>query len=350
MLQNHNGSKIRWGFAQDFADQLPYVIRPELIYKLNSKRWLAECELKSANDQIIGCEVVCSGTTENKAWFYHGDNCKGCKAGIKGEVERVSKILRDARVPYVLKLTQSLSSVGTNIVQSDKERNDLVDKISTYLQEYLPRITTSNIHLCTSTLILSDFVKSDTTALNFHVRKSGEVVFLGACRQLATGDSGRQTTAIVYAEQDEMEKKYRAVLARIGKVLKQEGYWGPVGADVMEREDTGEQFVIDLNVRTPLSLVLYSLRGYFRDKHGLGMAVVYECVMLNIDRVELIGIFERELGEGRIVLLGSTRLGAKKQWAYGMVVAGRDKEEIDTLSERIFEWEVKEEEKADADA
>jgi hypothetical protein len=52
------------------------------------------------------------------------------------------------------------------------------------------------------------------------------------------------------------------------------------------------------------------------------MSLVYECVMLEIPREELESRFAKEFSEARIVLLGSTRLGEKRVWAYGMVSKG----------------------------
>lgn len=344
--------QIRWGFAMDFAERLPWLLHPEVVYRLNSKRWLAECgELRSANDRVVDCEIrPCENATSKsnstskggrkELWSYcGGDDCSDCTKAVEEETERVLKILREAEIPYVLKLTQSLSSVGTNIVTSEPEREALVEKIREYLSEYLPRVTEENKHLYTTSLILSECIGGETAALNFYVRRDGNVVFLGACHQLSTGEGGRQATAITYADQKELEKKYAAVLGRIGKVLCKEGYWGAVGADVMETEK-GEQVVIDLNVRTPLSLVLYLLREHFERMRGFGIAIVYECVMLKVGRGELQRRFAKEFGQGRIVLLGSTRLGKEEKWAYGMVLAGKWREEVEELSERILRLEA----------
>lgn len=325
----------------DYAEKLPYLYHPELTYKLNSKRWLAECDLKSANDRIIDCEIDCpSHKTSDGLWFYGGKDCKDCTSGIESEVKRISDILHQPETPYVLKLTQSLSSVGTMIPQGGKERDELIDKIASYLREYLPRITKENAHLHTTALVLSEFVKADTAALNFFVKRDGTPVFLGACHQLSTGESGRQATAITYADQEDLEPKYRKTLERVGRVLSEEGYWGPVGADIMENPKDGSLFVIDLNVRMPLSLVLYALKSHFT-KRGYGMSIVYECIMLTISREALEEKFEKEFSEARIVLLGAARVGKKEEWAYGVVVAGEGKKEIDELTDRLLDFEAK---------
>jgi carbamoylphosphate synthase large subunit len=325
----------------DYAEKLPYLYHPELVYKLNSKRWLAECSLKSANDRVLDCEIDCpTHKTSDNLWYYGSKDCKDCSVGVEAEVKRINDILKEEKVPYVLKLTQSLSSVGTMIPQDEDERSKLVDRIGSYLEEYIPRITKENAHLYTTSLILSEFIKGDTAALNFYIKRDGTPVFLGACHQLSTGESGRQATAITYAEQEDLEPKYRKTLDKVGQELSSNGYWGPVGADIMENPNDKTLFVIDLNVRMPLSLVLYALRTHFTSRE-LGMSIAYECIMLTISRDELEKRFEKEFNEARIVLLGATRVGKKEQWAYGMVVAGEGKKEIDELTDRILQFEAK---------
>lgn len=328
----------------DFAERLPYLFHPELVYKLNSKRWLAECDLRSANDIIIDCGIKC-GSHQQKSrdhkelWYYGGKDCHACTAGVEAEIERVTNILKKRQMPYVLKLTQSLSSVGTMIVTNEKEQAEIIQKIEEYLATYCSRITKQNAHLYTTALIVSEKIPGETMALNFFVRRDGSVRYLGACHQLATGNEGRQATAITYADQDKLEKKYQKILGKIGEVLHQEGYYGAVGADVMEDED-GNLYTIDLNVRTPLSLVLYLLEEHFNSKRGLGVALVYECVRLKISRDELEKKFAKEFQEARIVLLGGTQLGEKDVYGYGMIIAGEDKDAVDKLSDRVMEFEA----------
>jgi hypothetical protein len=146
--KNFSGHKIRFGFAMDFAEKVPYLLHPEHIYKLNSKRWLAMCELKSANDRVLDCMIDCPNhRTKDDLWFYGGESCKGCKYGIEEEVQRITRVLGSRLPPYVLKLTQSLSAVGTELVKGPEEQDEVSEKIGSYLRSYLPRITKENAHL-----------------------------------------------------------------------------------------------------------------------------------------------------------------------------------------------------------
>lgn len=103
----------------------------------------------------------------------------------------------------------------------------------------------------------------------------------------------------------------------------------------------GRQYVIDLNVRTPLSLVLYLLKSHFNDKRGYGVALVYECVMLSISRDKLEEIFVQEFIDAKIILLGGTKLTEQKEkYGYGMILAGKNQKDIDELSDRILKYEA----------
>lgn len=77
----------------------------------------------------------------------------------------------------------------------------------------------------------------------------------------------------------------------------------------METDDE-TQYVIDLNVRRATSLVLGLLRGHCQ-KRGFNVCAVYECILLSLSREALEKKFEKELEEGRLILLGNTRLGKK---------------------------------------
>ena len=61
---------------------------------------------------------------------------------------------------------------------------------------------------------------------------------------------------------------------------------------------------------------------------------------MTISREKLAQMFKKEIQEGRIIVLGSTRLGAAENWAYPTILAGETLEDIDKMSERILEYEL----------
>lgn len=271
----------------DLAERVPSVFEPELVYLLNSKRWLAEAlakagDMPTPNDRIIDTGSLCKAhTTKEGYWYNGGKGCADCTQGIRHEVDRVGCILDERKVPFVLKLTQSLSSVGTNIVMTEDQRSETINKIRRTLMAYLPRITKENAHLYTMSLILSDLIPGRTMALNFFVKRDGTYIYSGACHQLSTGMTGRQNTAITYADQEKLQAKYDDTLTKISRIISEAGYYGQVGIDIMEDEETGKQYVIDANIRTALSMLLYQLRSHF-EQHDHKMSMVYECIFMTM--------------------------------------------------------------------
>lgn len=137
-----------------------------------------------------------------------------------------------------------------------------------------------------------------------------------------------------------MEPKYHDTLNKMCKLLHKEGYYGQVGVDITEGDKTGDQDVIDADVRTALSLLLYQLRGHF-ESHGYAVATVYECIFMSVPREELEENFAEEFEEARLIILGGARLGKKNVWGFGMVLAGKDKRELDELGHRAQQLETK---------
>lgn len=331
---------MRWGFAVDFAEQMPSFVHPEVQYQLNNKRWLAECSLKSANDRIIDPGCSCAKHTTMGGLWYFGSDCDDCESAIDKELSDLKERLQNTKPPFVLKLAQSLGSVGTMLVRTEKDREKTIEDITKTQKESLRYLTPENAHIYPTSLILSDFLPGDTNALNFYVRRDGSVRFLGACHQLSTRVSGggRQNTALTWDRQEKLEARFKAKLSEIGKVLHDQGYFGPCGADIMETED-GTQYVIDLNVRTTTSTILGCLRGHC-EKRNFNVCSVYECLLLSLSREDLEQKFEKEFEEGRFILLGNTRLGKKDKWAYPVVIAGEDQETVKALGAKILEFEA----------
>ena len=108
---NHDGSNIRFAFAMDLAERVPNVFEPELVYLLNSKRWLAECPLRSANDRIIDPECSCAEHTTKGGLWYYGPNCDTCKTEVDNEIKRLKEKLQNTEPPFVLELAQALGSM-----------------------------------------------------------------------------------------------------------------------------------------------------------------------------------------------------------------------------------------------
>lgn len=300
--------------------------------------------LESAHDQVIdpGCSCPQHKTKEG-LWYYGGKDCSTCKDEIEKELSRLEKRLKDRAPPFVLKLTSSLGSVGTMIAKDEKSKSETIKTILKTQREYLPNLREDNAHIYPASLVLSDFLPGETHALNFFINRDGSVKFLGSCNQLGTRISGggRQHTSLTWSDQEKLQKKFQATLNDIGKVLHDHtGYHGPCGADIMiNPEENDKQYVIDLNVRTPISLALYPLGTHCKTR-GFDVCAIYECLLLSKSREDLEEMFAREFSEGRIILMGTTRLGTKDIWAYPTIICGEDAEAVQVLGKRVTDLEA----------
>lgn len=116
-----------------------------------------------------------------------------------------------------------------------------------------------------------------------------------------------------------------------------------------------------------LNFSLYLLKSHC-EARGFGVVMAFECIILEISRVsekrledydfpccgwdmltllavslkeELGDKFRQEAQEGRLIVLGSTRLGAGNNvWAFPVVLAGETQENVKELSERILKYEM----------
>ena len=87
-------------------------------------------------------------------------------------------------------------------------------------------------------------------------------------------------------------------------------------------------------------MILGLLRGHC-EKRKFGACLVYECLLLAKSREYLEDNLTKEFEEGRIILLGTTRMGDKQMWAYPVVLAGEDQDTVRALSDKILKFEAK---------
>lgn len=229
------------------------------------------------------------------------------------------------------------------LAKTEDDKPKAIDQVLEVQRTTLPYVTAENAHIHPVSLILSDFIPGETHALNFFIRRDGSVKFLGSCAQLGTRISGggRQHTCLTWSEQAVLQKKFQDKINEIGKCLNDQlGYTGPCGCDIMIHPDENDQqYVIDLNVRTTTSSVLYLLGQHCKSRN-FDVTGVYECLLLKLDRDSLEKEFEKEFSEGRLIILGNTRLGEKDVWAYPFVLCGEDADSVKELGARLVKFEV----------
>lgn len=287
------------------------VVSPDLHYELLSKQGLAESGLKTPKCEIVDFDSIAPAVASCcAACRKHGcseliedDACVGVrKAWRDQQIRRTIGILRAKPLQYVVKLQQAMGGSGTLWVRTDTELAEVTCYIGeVYLRKFLPRLDATNLHLKPVNLILSDIVDGDTRAVSCFVKKNGESVFI-SCSTEAWSDERHWTgSRIVYSEQAALAKRMGPTLRSVSDFLHGKGYYGPVGIDVVE-DGHGEQYIVDLNVRTASSSLPGSLRGHFVSR-GLDHAGLL-LVRFGMRRKEFREEMNAEMAAGRIVIVG----------------------------------------------
>lgn len=192
------------------------IIHPDGLYKLLSTRCLAISGLPTPRSIFLDLDDQ-DGTVEQK-------------------IILASSWIRCFILPRVFKTQQGMSSVGTFLIHTEYERNDLVNELSaSILRRTLVSVTPTNRHLYPSTLISQEMVSqtSECLASSFFVNGNGECVFLGACRQEVSDSNAWLGACINYLEQSSLRRSLWRTLSRISSFLFTQGYYGPVGVDII---------------------------------------------------------------------------------------------------------------------
>ena len=323
------------------------VVSPDLHYELLSKQGLAESGLKTPKcgivdfDSIAPAVASCCAACRNYGCsdLIEDDACVGFrKAWRDQQIRSTVGILRAKSLPYVVKLQQAMGGSGTLWVRTDKELAEVTWYIGeVYLRKFLPRLDATNLHLKPVNLILSDIVDGDTWAVSWFVKKTGEFVFIGCSMQAWSDERHWTGSRIVYSEQAALARRMSPTLRSVSEFLHRKGYYGPVGIDVVE-DGQGEQYVVDLNVRTASSSLLGSLRGHFVSR-GLDHAGLL-LVRFGMRRREFRERMNAEMAAGRIVIVGWFEQNASLSSAR-IVVGAEDGGSLAELIDKLEEASLK---------
>lgn len=286
------------------------VVSPDLHYELLSKQGLANSGLKTPKCEIIDFDTIapavttcCAPCRSHECSELIEDTCNGSrKVWRDQQIRRTVSILRVKPLPYIVKLQQAMGGSGTLWVRTDKELAEVTGYIAeVYLRKCLPRLDATNLHLKPVNLILSDIVEGDTRAVSWFIKKNADFIFISCSTQTWSDECHWTGSRIVYSEQAALAERLGPTLRSVSNFLHGKGYYGPVGIDVVE-DGQGEQYIVDLNVRTLSSSLLGSLRGHFvsRDLDHAGLLLV----KFGRRRREFRERMNVEIEAGRIVIVG----------------------------------------------
>lgn len=299
-------------------------IHPDILYTLLSKRCLAISGLPTPRSVLLDLDEM-DGSVEQK-------------------LALASSWIRSFKLPRVFKTQQGMSSVGTFLVHTEKERSDLIELLSTsVLRRTLAAVTPNNKYLHPSTLISQEMISqaSECFATSFFLKRSGECLFLGACRQEMSDSNAWLGASINYLEQDRFREILWGTVSRTSKFLFAQGYYGPAGADIIifggqvRGPQARQPLIVDLNVRMTGSLTLCFLHDHFSKQRGLHQACITQRLKFRLRRKEFQDLLAGEIASGKVIIVAwFYDQDLKHSWGI-LVLGGEDSERLRKLNERV---------------
>jgi hypothetical protein len=325
---------------EDGMRKIPHVLDPDMHYEVLSKRGLAQSSIKTPPSQIFDL-----GTDAQIYEQQLSHNRKQLSSDLLPEEviqkwkDDVLRTISTRSPPFVVKLQQTIFGKGTFVIKTSKDRAELVAQLPKMLQHNLSRTNASNFHLRPATFIVSDFITCsiDTTtgyALTIFLRRDGTPEFICCTVQTLSESHCWEGASITFSEQDHFERRFSKTIRDVAGYLNSRGYYGPVGIDVLE-DLQGEQWVVDLNVRPPGSLMLGLLKGFLNRERGFNESQLISLMRTVKSKEEFLEVFEDEVAYGSIIntaWFSDVKTG--DNWI-GFVVSGENKADVRHLLERL---------------
>ncbi|KAF5010393.1 hypothetical protein FDECE_3445 [Fusarium decemcellulare] len=310
----------------DCMERLPQLIPPDDHYRVLSKRGLAMSGLPTPKSIIHDLELDLRQLSSQEAVDY--------------EIKRISALIAQHQIPFVLKLPQSLSGQGTLLVRRESDREAAIKVLQPELRRMASQITEENMHLQPCSIIVQQMVPGEAVAVSFFVTRAGRAVFNACCGQLIDDEGGWGGGFIDYNAQDDLAQIYGDIMNQAATYLYENSYWGPVGIDIMT-DAQGQQLVIDMNVRVSGSHPLGVLKNFFQER-GFDLAMLWFPFIVKGTRESFEKAFRNELWAGCLVIIGWVHMRDRKTSMSTVILAETNGELLRQLMTRVKEWEVAE--------
>lgn len=336
--------------ALDGLERFPLTVSLETTYFLNSKGALCTSGLPTPKCDLIQLEGICpdaqsccSTCSANAESLSILAGCTGARGTwLSSRISRAISRISSKPLPFVFKNQQTFGGGGTFVVTTSDDCENLIHDLSTRLLPKLyTQVTPANAHLKPATLLLSEFVADPVGdfGLTFFVTRTGECIFLAVTEQTVDSSKAWIGSKVSYTAQDALERKFKNTMLEIGAWLHGYGYYGPVGADILETAATGDRgsgtfYITDLNVRTSGSLSLGLLQGHFSKRRGLHEASSFS-VNLKMGRKEFISKLSSQFEEGRVIIVAWYN-DVKSQVSFANIIVGaEDRERLEEEIKRV---------------
>lgn len=335
---DHPDPRLVVRLPADALAAFPHVLHPDVHYELLSKRGLAlsglvtpACKLIDLDGDLFLRECVDDPKAQRAR--------NGGSAAMEQWVVKAITLVTSEPLPFVLKLQQTTFGKGTFIVKTESDRSQLLAVLPAMLEYNLRSTNESNLHLKAASLVITEYIACSNPAsfaVTFFVNRDGSHVFVGCAKQDLEDDSSSWAGAsISYLDQDRLQQHFAATVADVARFLHLRGYYGTVGIDVLE-DDFGTQWVVDLNVRPPGSLVLSLLRAFLSDARGLHDARLVASTKCDLPRDALVRALAPEFAESRVILVGWVDDLLEGGAWMSLVVSGESPSRVSDLLDRIY--------------
>ncbi|KAL4764002.1 putative solid-state culture specific protein [Aspergillus foveolatus] len=311
------GARIAILQPTDCVSHLPHLICPEAHYEILSKRGLALSGLPTPPSRVIDAIIA-----------DYGD-----PSLLAEETARITGYIEQYQVPFMVKLSQSISGMGTFVVTCETDRMRIKAMLSTQLGILLRQLNQTNRHLHPCSIVLQDFVDGPVVALSMFVTKTGQPIFIACCEQLFDNNSHWIGGTISYPQQAQFRKTFSTLMDKVAAFLHRKGYHGPAGIDIVTDQHSGEQFVIDLNVRVTGTFHLGPLKGHFT-RRGLSEAAMTSGDFL-CTRDMFEEAFSEEIRQGSLVVSGWVHHESLSKSHAAITVGSKDRDTLQEYLRRI---------------
>ena len=311
------GNKFAVLGPTDCLSHLPHHVHQETHYMLLSKRGLALSGLPTPPSQIIDTYLIDPGDT----------------ILVKQEIAQMVGSIDKHRLPFVVKLPQSVSGKGTFAISTEAEKDQVKTLFMAQLGAMLRQLNRSNHYLYPCSIVLQDFITGPVVALSLFVTKRGQARFVACCEQLFDKQGHWIGGSISYQQQAGLRETFAAITEKVAAFLCSQGYHGPAGVDIVTDHRSGEQLIIDLNVRVTGTFHLGPLMGHFT---RLGL---FEAAMTTGDfpcsRDAFEERFADEIRNGSLIVSGWIHSESSSLSNAAITIGARDSHELEEYLSHI---------------
>ena len=205
--------------------------------------------------------------------------------------------------------------------------------LSTQLGILLRQLNQTNRHLHPCSIVLQDFVDGPVVALSMFVTKTGQPIFIACCEQLFDNKSHWIGGTISYPQQAQFRETFSTLMDKVAAFLHRKGYHGPAGIDIVTDQHSGEQFVIDLNVRVTGTFHLGPLKGHFTQRGLSEAAMTSGDFFCTRDMFE--EAFSEEIRQGSLLVSGWVHHESPCKSHAAITVGSKDRDSLQEYLRRV---------------